>query len=229
MCCYISPNCDNPTFLRFLQGLKTIVLRSQKPLIIMGDFNAYSRSWGSKSTNHRGRLVDVWTAECNLVLLNDGAKPTFNRGTFIDLCFVSSTIASESLEWRVLDEETLSDHNYIFFSINKGDERVTFRTLPRFRKAKATDKLKIMEDIKDTSLESHSPSDIMMYATTICKSTLRRPRTNRKAVPWWNDEIAVARRLAIGAKRRKCRLAHPRKNTWQWSVIAACENNCAAR
>lgn len=59
-----------------------------------------------------------WAANNDLVILNDGGKSTFFRGaaqSILDLPWSSSGNAYRIRKWRVLEEETLSDHHYTFF------------------------------------------------------------------------------------------------------------------
>lgn len=60
-----------------------------------------------------------------LVLHNKGNRPTFNRNgavSFIDLTLSTEDIANQISNWRVLDEENLSDHPYILFEVAEGDQ-----------------------------------------------------------------------------------------------------------
>jgi len=66
----------------------------------------------------------------DLVLLNDGLKPTFNndRGTsFIDVTFVSRVLVASS-NWMVHEDITFSDHNLITFGAR------TMRPSPKQRR-----------------------------------------------------------------------------------------------
>ena len=57
----------------------------------------------------------------NLILLNEGTKPTFRnaiRQEVLDITFVSSNLAGSIQEWHVSDIENFSDHMYLDFKIN---------------------------------------------------------------------------------------------------------------
>lgn len=106
-CCYISPNVDLSAFNRFIDGLGESVRDQGGETIIVGDFNAWSTVWGSRTTNHRGNVILDWIASDNLTLLNDGS-PTFRRGNVescIELTICSPGIATLISERCVLPEQ----------------------------------------------------------------------------------------------------------------------------
>lgn len=75
--------------------------------------------------DRKGKMVRDWIAEHGLVLHNKGNRPTFNRNgavSFIDLTLSTEDIANQISNWRVLDEENLSDHPYILFEVAEGDQ-----------------------------------------------------------------------------------------------------------
>lgn len=66
--CYCSPDKD--------LKLQHIPVR-EKGLLILGDFNSHSPSWGYDSTNSRGEQVEDWMIENRLILVNKpDDKPT---------------------------------------------------------------------------------------------------------------------------------------------------------
>jgi len=87
----------------------------------------------------------------DLVLLNDGLKPTFNndRGTsFIDVTFASRVLVASS-NWIVLEDIALSDHNLIMFGAR------TMRPIPKQRRCAlgpVWDISKLDEDMFMTSI-----------------------------------------------------------------------------
>ena len=67
-----------------------------------------------------GRALLKYLVTADLDILNKGAKPTFivtNRQEVIDITLATNSIASNVIEWRVSDEESLSEHRYIKFQI----------------------------------------------------------------------------------------------------------------
>lgn len=92
--------------------------------------------WGSRDTNQRGMRLAEFIATTNLEVTNRGTTPTFVNSvceTLIDLTLASSTIASSIADWKVSEEETLSDHREINFWIRLGTT-----TEPAYRNPRAT-------------------------------------------------------------------------------------------
>ena len=72
-----------------------------QPCLILGDFNAYSPTWGCNNLDARGRNIETFIDEANLILLNNGAPthPNNTNDTAIDLS-LSSPIISQDFEWN---------------------------------------------------------------------------------------------------------------------------------
>ena len=91
-------------------------------MAIAGDFNTWAVEWGSKETKKRGKTLLEAFSVLDLVLLNDGEKPTFIRGeasSMVGLTFVSSNILKGITCWKVSDTCTLSDHCAITWRVAK--------------------------------------------------------------------------------------------------------------
>lgn len=116
--CYISPNCDVEEFEEFLDGLgRGIAPWLNRPLLVMGDFNAKSETWGKGRTNVRGEILEEWAGDKGLWLLNEGRNSTCVRvqgESTVDLSWASAQAVKDIRTWWVdLKSETLSDHRYI--------------------------------------------------------------------------------------------------------------------
>lgn len=93
-----------------------IVYTNNNKIIICGDFNAHSHSWGSRKETSRGKLVNEWVAALDLTIINKGNTSTCIRRqgeSIVDLTIVSAEIINKIQEWNVIEQETLSDHKYI--------------------------------------------------------------------------------------------------------------------
>ena len=74
---YFSPNLSDVDFERGLHDLGARILScSQRPLLILGDFNARYSAWDLGDANRRGRILSGWARGLDLVLLNSGFVPT---------------------------------------------------------------------------------------------------------------------------------------------------------
>ncbi|XP_020299098.1 uncharacterized protein LOC109863272 [Pseudomyrmex gracilis] len=115
---YFSPNRPLRDFEEYLDGLEAVVRRwHPRPVLVLGDFNAKSVTWGSPRTEAKEEALEVWMAVCGLQLLNRGSQQTCVRqhgGSIVDLSFASPAAVPRVSEWQVrVDVETLSDHRYV--------------------------------------------------------------------------------------------------------------------
>ena len=119
--CYMPPSMPHEDFERILDRIVEDA-KNRSPVAIAGDFNAWAVEWGSKETKKRGQTLLEAFSVLDLVLLNDGEKPTFIRGeasSMIDLTFVSSNLLKGITCWKVSDTCTLSDHCAITWRVAK--------------------------------------------------------------------------------------------------------------
>ena len=63
------------------QGLRGAISTTSPPAILMGDFNAHSRTWGCRDTNRQGKLIEDFILKQNLSILNTGTPTYFRPGT----------------------------------------------------------------------------------------------------------------------------------------------------
>ncbi|CAB0044423.1 unnamed protein product, partial [Trichogramma brassicae] len=94
--------------------------RGRRPLVIAGDFNAWSTEWGCRETRPRASILLDSLALLDAVLLNTGDVPTFNGrqgSSIVDLTFVCETLTPRVLSWTVSGLYTHSDHQAIVFEI----------------------------------------------------------------------------------------------------------------
>lgn len=114
--CYWIPGSPLVEFFSFLDNLGECVRSAAgDKVVVCGDFNAWNVEWGSRATTRRGTLLSNFGWSLRLVLVNVGLSPTFTRdeaSSCIDVTFSKSVIISE---WRVLEEDLLSDHQYLAF------------------------------------------------------------------------------------------------------------------
>lgn len=111
--CYWRPGSTLQDFALFLGHLEDAIrARGNSQIVLIGDFNA----WGSRVSNPRGCLLSDLAVSLALILANERDAPTFARGaatSIIDVSFYRRVVCTG---WRVLEDESLSDHQYIYFS-----------------------------------------------------------------------------------------------------------------
>ncbi|GFO29678.1 RNA-directed DNA polymerase from mobile element jockey [Plakobranchus ocellatus] len=70
-----------------------------KPFLVLGDFNAHSPAWGDSRRDGRGRELEEFIAENDLIILNSGEKTfvhsAYHSTSAIDLAVASLSIAVE--------------------------------------------------------------------------------------------------------------------------------------
>ncbi|XP_063624757.1 uncharacterized protein LOC134796497 [Cydia splendana] len=228
---YFSPNLPLNAFQRFLEDLEGVVRRAgQAPILVLGDFNAKSRAWGSPNTEPRGAEVEVWSAAAGLVLLNCGNAQTcvrWNGGSIVDLSFATPDLAARITEWRVLeDEETLSDHLYIRMRVSPLQRAAAPRPngrqagkggFPRWSLARLDREMAEEAAIIEAwNAPQVAPRGIDERAVcfrrsleAVCDASMprARPARGKKQVYWWTPEIAALRTASNNARRAytRCR------------------------
>lgn len=61
-------------------------------------------------------MLEQWFSHHDLIKLNRGEASTFKRGnsqSHIDVAIATSRLAADLVDWRVLEDESFSDHNFI--------------------------------------------------------------------------------------------------------------------
>lgn len=67
-----------------------------------------------------------WMTGNSLVTLNIGERPTFEKGasqSYIDVTMATEGVVRRTDKWQVLEEETLSLHNYIEWDLRGNNKR----------------------------------------------------------------------------------------------------------
>lgn len=147
---YLSPNEGIAVFRQKLERLEDVIRDMDGEVVMAGDFNAKATEWGMDSTCSRGSAVVELAARMDLVILNTGGAATFRRpgchGTIIDISLATSGAASRIHGWRVLEDFTGSDHQYLKFTLehhrNVSNHR-TDRESPRGWNASRLDRARL--------------------------------------------------------------------------------------
>ena len=117
--CYLPYEGDVPT--NELANITNYCVRNNIVLIVGCDANAHHVMWGSTDTNSRGRRLMEFVCGSGLAVLNRGNRPTFVnsvRQEVIDITLCSPSLEENVNYWRVSDEDSLSDHATITFSLS---------------------------------------------------------------------------------------------------------------
>lgn len=182
--------------------LANVVTQLPSPFILVGDFNAHSRTWGSQKTFGRGKIIDQYLASSNMVLLNTGESTHLcsATGTFsnIDLSFSDPRTAT-STYWHVLESLYDSDHFPISISLDKSVPRVP-TSLKRWRLNHAdwdNFQNQIGREMSTLQISSDVNKSVKDFNEIILSAAEKFIGTSdikiySKCTPWWNDECAAA-------------------------------------
>ena len=231
--CYVSPNCTLAAYEVYLDGVRDCVRRNSPcPVIVLGDFNARSRTWGDVRDGARGETVLEWAAGLDLCLLNQGSVSTCVRWqgeSIVDLTWATPSAVHMVSGWRVAEEmETLSDHRHIVFDVAihpPGRPGQHSGSPPQRWALKRLDK-DLLEAAAIVAAWPRNQSGGILpdpeaeaawfreTMTTICDVAMPRARPlKRRAAYWWTEEIARLQQAAWSARRQYTRARRRRRAT----------------
>lgn len=228
--CYASPNQEIGELEDTLEGIGTRLSQDRTNAIIIGDFNAKSPQWGMHTTDARGNTVVEWIAQCDLYVRNEGTTPTFERegyGSILDLTLSSAGLAGRIPQWEVCERESLSDHNYIVFTVSDTTPPPSSR-----KRASGWNIQKIDRDMMSRAIErivesphSTSAGGFTETLTKVCKACMPRKKSVKWGPPayWWSPEIADFRKSCIQARRNYTRCGKrndPVQRRYWWDTLS---------
>lgn len=185
------------------------------PFLILGDFNAKSPAWGGEITDRRGVLMMDFIGRHDLYIDNSpDDQATFsstNGQSWIDLTLSRRVDVSN---WRVEEEETLSDHRYIRYELEVDEPRITAREV-RFNVKKADWQVfqaRLKELIRDLPAEvtyseqvNEIAEEFQQACLEACKASMPMKKpigASRESAVWWNDSLREKRREVRRARKR---------------------------
>ena len=181
-----------PDFNWTLQDLECLVKQLPEPFFLLGDFNSHNQLWGSNVTNVRGKIIETFLENSNLLFLNKG-QPTFCRShTFssIDLSLCSSKLACR-FSWSVLDSLYNSDH----FPLEiKSILPSTTGSYPVRWNLKSANWDVYQNNFSNPTISSDINQSVQNFTECILRAAkVAIPKTSGKSrpcsVPWWNKEL----------------------------------------
>ena len=118
--CYFTPNESRGAFRMKLGALEDEIRDCTGYVVVGDDLNAKAAKWG-EDTDTRGKAVVEMAARVGLIMLNRGNVTTFRRPgyrqTIVDITLASEGVVRRIVHWRVLEDFTASDHQYISFMV----------------------------------------------------------------------------------------------------------------
>ena len=182
--------------------LTHLISNFNKPVLIIGDFNARSPQWGSSSFNKRGRLVSKFISDNDLLLLNNSEPTHFsthNSFSNIDLSLCSSSLYTLS-SWSISKNLHGSDHFPITITLFHTSnfnfkKRTVFKTdTADWKKFQSLGSKYVNFDANDNNINyiaARFHRGIIRCANeSMTKST---SSYKRKPICWWNDQVSQLR------------------------------------
>lgn len=185
-----------------ISDLSYIITNINTPIIITGDFNAWSPLWGSQFANNKGTAIENFLTNSNLSVLNDGSPTHFStRNTFthIDLTISSISIVPRC-RWQVLDDLYNSDHYPIMTQV-LGNCQYHPTKISKFIIQRANWDI-YRNKISNYNTKYSTSPNVNKEAASIRKiiklsanesipisSNKERPKT----VPWWSLDVQMLR------------------------------------
>jgi hypothetical protein len=217
--CYFTPNEVISDFRNKLDALEDEILRVTGSVVVAGDLNARALEWGMPHTDSRGRLILETAARIGLLVLNSGSTTTFRRPGYTET-IPDITLASEGLVpliqgWRVLEDFTASDHQYITFQIGEVRQSRLYEiplrwnllkiNVERFERklAKGTRLPEVLYGDGRHTTEALVAST-MCLITSACEASMprKKPRHGKPPIYWWTPEISDLRKRCLMLRRK---------------------------
>lgn len=221
---YLSPSDRIGDFQTKLDGLEDAARDMRGNLIIAGDFNAKAIEWGENAPDSRGRQVMEMVARLGLVVLNTGSLSTFRRPgyreTIIDVSLANERLLPRVVGWKVIDDYTGSDHQYITFRVDDGRPAPLPRRVkppPRWNIAKINEEAFSLALTRGQEAIDGIPGGLtpparacrvvettMQIIVRACKEAVPEKRVSGKRRPayWWTKEIADLRKRCLYLRRQ---------------------------
>jgi len=122
--------------------IEDLVSRLPPPVLLLGDFDAHSTSWGCSNTDSKGKVIEDFLLQNNLSVLNNGSSTYLHPGTGstsavdISICHLSLFL---DLSWSAHEDFCGSDQPTTFlFSFNLAPPSPACNANPSWKLSKAT-------------------------------------------------------------------------------------------
>lgn len=217
---YFTPNEAIADFQAKLEGLEGVIQDMEGGILVAGDFNAKAIEWGMPRSDSRGKHVMEMAARRGLIVLNTGVS-TFRRPgqreTTPDISLASEDLARHVINWKVMEDFTGSDHQYITFQLQAKNKVQSVRTHrpKRWNTAKMDEKVFESEITRGTAVvtqqdnEKEENSGLVVERTMAlirraCDASMPQKKNNKNRYPayWWSEEIAHLRKVCFSLRRK---------------------------
>ncbi|KAH7970305.1 hypothetical protein HPB49_002457 [Dermacentor silvarum] len=189
--------------------------------VLGGDFNAKHALWGPVVDDERGAQLVQFLCGNNLHILNHSDSiPTFETPyarSWIDVTLASISLVRNGYQWFISQEDTLSDHRYIEFSLRDAasvpEKRLTnyarARMLEVFRRDRWFECICRCRFSSAWMLDAAVDCFYAAYRA-LCKKYMRRGRPLGEGTKsWWTPQLSEERSRVRAMCRRYQRARDP--------------------
>lgn len=194
-------------------------LRGERVILTL-DSNCKSVLWGSDDSDDKGRLMEEFILENDLIILNEPDNPyTFistNGHSNIDLTLATPNLGNTIKNWKVCLDCTTSDHNLIIFDIIPSSKEVNTRIYKNIERPfnlnradwtgfENSIKEKFNSSVKNKLRELNPNRAVRLFnklLSVCCSLNIPRKRFKENSMPWWNDELNKQRKKVNSYKKQ---------------------------
>jgi len=184
---------------------KILSYSNSQNYILVGDFNAHNKLWGSEKTDQNGKVIETVLDKNNSVILNDGSGTRIDthsgKISHLDLTITSSSLANKCT-WNTEGNSLGSDHFLITIKItleNNIPNRQDIENKENSWSFKNFDwtKFKSLCDIEfEDSIVNQDVNifydNYMNILVKIIKKIMPKKNTRKhNPTPWWTKECSV--------------------------------------
>ncbi|GBM82383.1 Retrovirus-related Pol polyprotein from type-1 retrotransposable element R1 [Araneus ventricosus] len=225
---YFPPSIDQSILVRELAGVFDSL--QSRYIILAGDANVRSPIWGPATSDHRhhddgGPFVEFILGR-NLQVWNDPASvPTFETERaqgWIDVTLSSPSLFQRRSNWTV-HRTSMSDHNFITFSLVGSFATDNFTSHPRFTRRRLLRFAREAEVFfRDNAQLLHSCTSKRQLEDwiTVWEKFLQEAfetcgsgQPSRLKVPWWDGDLETQRKKSRALRARFMRCHHPQERS----------------
>ncbi|GFY25460.1 RNA-directed DNA polymerase from mobile element jockey [Trichonephila clavipes] len=176
-----------------LDLLNTLLDIKSDTKILLGDLNAKSPSWGSRTLDLKGSQIEDLLCDNDLSILNDKRSTYLSKtnGTTsaLDITAINHQTASQAT-WKIL-KSAISDHFPIITSINQRvDGTIQSKRSWNFRKAnwrKFTTELEMLCSLSSPHTLDERLRSFASHINAAAKRSIPRVKRRNDWVPFWKD------------------------------------------
>ncbi|GFS96422.1 reverse transcriptase domain-containing protein [Trichonephila clavipes] len=176
-----------------LDLLNTLLDINSDTKILLGDLNAKSPSWGSRTLDLKGSQIEDLLCDNDLSILNDKRSTYLSKtnGTTsaLDITAINHQTASQAT-WKIL-KSAIIDHFPIITSINQRvDGTIQSKRSWNFRKAnwrKFTSELEMLCSLSSPHTLDERLRSFASHINAAAKRSIPRVKRRNDWVPFWKD------------------------------------------